>query len=282
MTAFLGHYVTAVPAQMRTGLDWYKGSADAIYQNLNIITDEEPDILFVFGADHVYRMDRAPDARLPRRRRRGLHGGRHPRPHRAGPRVRRHRGGPGRGDARLPGEAERPAADARQPQDVPGVDGQLPLHDRHAGARSSATPTDDVATTSEGDVIPHAHGSPASTSTTSRPTSSPASTRRSAATGATSGSSTSTSSPTWTWWGRCPSSTSTTSEWPIYSLQRPLPPAKICYGSDGSAAKVANSLLCTGAIVSGARVDRSIIGPDVRVEARARRSTSRSCCPGSG
>src|SRR5687767_4165177 len=57
MTAFLGHYVESVPAQMRTGLDWYKGSADAIYQNLNIITDEEPDYTFVFGADHVYRMD---------------------------------------------------------------------------------------------------------------------------------------------------------------------------------------------------------------------------------
>jgi len=57
MTAFIGHYVDAVPAQMRTGLDWYKGSADAIYQNLNIITDEEPDHVFVFGADHVYRMD---------------------------------------------------------------------------------------------------------------------------------------------------------------------------------------------------------------------------------
>ena len=57
MTAFLGHYVEAVPAQMRTGLDWYKGSADAIYQNLNLISDEEPEQVFVFGADHVYRMD---------------------------------------------------------------------------------------------------------------------------------------------------------------------------------------------------------------------------------
>ena len=57
MTAFLGHYVETVPAQMRTGMEWYKGSADAIYQNLNLITDEEPDHIFVFGADHVYRMD---------------------------------------------------------------------------------------------------------------------------------------------------------------------------------------------------------------------------------
>jgi glucose-1-phosphate adenylyltransferase len=57
MTAFLGHYVESVPAQMRTGMDWYKGSTDAIYQNLNIITDEDPELTFVFGADHVYRMD---------------------------------------------------------------------------------------------------------------------------------------------------------------------------------------------------------------------------------
>src|SRR5580700_5165038 len=57
LTAFLGHYVEAVPAQMRLGPEWYKGSADAIYQNLNLITDEEPDQVFVFGADHVYRMD---------------------------------------------------------------------------------------------------------------------------------------------------------------------------------------------------------------------------------
>src|SRR3977135_1059053 len=57
MSAFLGHYVETVPAQMRTGLDWYKGSADAIYQNLNLITDEEPEYVVVFGSDHIYRMD---------------------------------------------------------------------------------------------------------------------------------------------------------------------------------------------------------------------------------
>jgi glucose-1-phosphate adenylyltransferase len=57
MTAFLGHYCESVPAQMRTGTDWYKGSADAIYQNLNLITDEAPELVFVFGADHVYQMD---------------------------------------------------------------------------------------------------------------------------------------------------------------------------------------------------------------------------------
>lgn len=57
LSNLLGHYIEAVPAQMRTGPDWFKGSADAIYQNLNLITDEEPDHVIVFGADHVYRMD---------------------------------------------------------------------------------------------------------------------------------------------------------------------------------------------------------------------------------
>ena len=57
MTAFLGHFCETVPAQMRTGGDWYKGSADAIFQNLNLITDESPDHVFVFGADNIYMMD---------------------------------------------------------------------------------------------------------------------------------------------------------------------------------------------------------------------------------
>jgi glucose-1-phosphate adenylyltransferase len=57
LTALLNEYVEIVPAQMRVGPKWFEGSADAIYQNLNIITDEEPEYTYVFGADHVYRMD---------------------------------------------------------------------------------------------------------------------------------------------------------------------------------------------------------------------------------
>ncbi len=57
MSTFLGNYVTSVPAQMRRGPKWFAGSADAIFQNLNLIDDEQPDYIFVFGADHIYRMD---------------------------------------------------------------------------------------------------------------------------------------------------------------------------------------------------------------------------------
>ena len=52
-----GHFITPVPAQMRLGETWYQGTADAIFQNLNLIDDAEPDIVAVFGADHIYRMD---------------------------------------------------------------------------------------------------------------------------------------------------------------------------------------------------------------------------------
>ncbi|RZT17877.1 glucose-1-phosphate adenylyltransferase [Mycobacterium sp. BK558] len=57
MSTLLGNYVTPVPAQQRVGKRWYLGSADAIYQSLNLLNDEDPDIVVVVGADHVYRMD---------------------------------------------------------------------------------------------------------------------------------------------------------------------------------------------------------------------------------
>ncbi len=50
-------FVTVVPPQMRTGPAWYRGTADAVLQNLNLIDDFAPDVVAIFGADHVYRMD---------------------------------------------------------------------------------------------------------------------------------------------------------------------------------------------------------------------------------
>lgn len=57
MSGLLGSYVASVPAQQRLGKRWFSGSADAILQSLNLIRDEKPDIVVVVGADHVYRMD---------------------------------------------------------------------------------------------------------------------------------------------------------------------------------------------------------------------------------
>ncbi|MGH9558311.1 MAG: sugar phosphate nucleotidyltransferase, partial [Bryobacteraceae bacterium] len=52
------HFIIPVPAQMRSpGEDWYRGTADAIYQNINLIEQADPDFVVIFGADHIYRMN---------------------------------------------------------------------------------------------------------------------------------------------------------------------------------------------------------------------------------
>lgn len=57
MLTMLGNFIATIPAQQRVDKNWYLGSADAIFQSLNIMDDEKPDIVVVVGADHVYRMD---------------------------------------------------------------------------------------------------------------------------------------------------------------------------------------------------------------------------------
>jgi glucose-1-phosphate adenylyltransferase len=50
-------FVTVVPPQMMIGEHWFQGTADAVHQNINLIEDHQPDLVAVFGADHIYRMD---------------------------------------------------------------------------------------------------------------------------------------------------------------------------------------------------------------------------------
>lgn len=54
------HFIIAVPPQMRWGDTWYRGTADAVFQNLNLVRDIDPDLVAIFGADHIYRMDLRP------------------------------------------------------------------------------------------------------------------------------------------------------------------------------------------------------------------------------
>ena len=57
LSPIIGQYIDLVPAQMRTDGHWYKGTADAVFQNLTHIHDENPDYVCVFGGDHIYKMD---------------------------------------------------------------------------------------------------------------------------------------------------------------------------------------------------------------------------------
>ncbi|MEM9696645.1 MAG: sugar phosphate nucleotidyltransferase, partial [Myxococcota bacterium] len=57
LSPMLGNFIEAIPAQQRTGKNWYRGSADAVYQCANILEDEAPETVCIFGGDHVYKMD---------------------------------------------------------------------------------------------------------------------------------------------------------------------------------------------------------------------------------
>ena len=57
LSALLDNYIETIPAQQRTGVNWYKGSADAVFQCKHVLEDEMPDLLCVFGGDHIYKMD---------------------------------------------------------------------------------------------------------------------------------------------------------------------------------------------------------------------------------
>ena len=115
LSPLLGNYVAPVPAQMRRGPHWFQGSADAIYQNLNLLHDERPDIVLVFGADHIYRMD--PEQMVRQHLESGAGGDRGgvARAARAGRSVRRHRDGCRRPhDHRLSREAQARDGTARR------------------------------------------------------------------------------------------------------------------------------------------------------------------------
>ena len=150
-----GEYIEVVPAQMRLGEFWYRGTADAVYQNLNLVRDARAEHVAVFGGDHIYKMavDQMEDA-APRARRRP-HRRRVPGADRGGERVRHHRRRRARPHRRLRREAEEPARDARPSRLVAGLDGQLHLPPRGARARARRRRRQRRrATTSASDIIP--------------------------------------------------------------------------------------------------------------------------------
>jgi glucose-1-phosphate adenylyltransferase len=57
LSPMLDQYIEAIPAQQRTGKTWYRGSADAVWQCQHVIGDEDPELVCIFGGDHVYKMD---------------------------------------------------------------------------------------------------------------------------------------------------------------------------------------------------------------------------------
>ena len=263
VSSLLGDYITSVPAQQRLGPRWYAGSADAIYQSLNLVYDEEPDIIAVFGADHVYRMNTRQIVRQH------IESG-------AGVTV---------AGIRVPRKEAWQFGIIQTAPDGRKIEPSWRSRPTRLACPTRPTrPTPPWATTSSAPTPCSRRCGP--TPRTSRPSTTwavtscrgwsragdaqvydfatnevPGATRATRATGATSGRSTPTTRPTWTSSRRCRSSTSTTWSGRSTPASTLLPPAKIVNGGQAP-----ESMLCNGVIVTGGTVYKSVLSPRVRVE----------------
>ncbi|HEV8298638.1 MAG TPA: glucose-1-phosphate adenylyltransferase [Acidimicrobiales bacterium] len=271
MAPFLGDYVTSVPAQMRRGRRWFLGSADAIYQNFNLIDDEEPNYIFVFGSDHVYRMD--PSQMLDHHIASG-----------AGITVAAIRvpleQAPQFGVIEV-GKSSKIDRFLEKPIDAVGL-ADSP-HEILASMGNYVFDTqtlvdivneDALDETSAhdigGDLLPKlvkagvAHVYDFTTNVV------PGETERDRHYWRDVGTLDSYYDAHMDLVAPLPVFNLYNDRWPVYTLGRTLPPAKIVFDGALGAGEVYDSLLCNGAIVSGAAVRRSVVSPGVRVEAGAR------------
>lgn len=264
-STLLNDYVTPVPAQMRRGPYWFQGSADAIYQNLNLIQDENPDIVCVFGADHIYRMD-------PRQV------------------VAEHMdSGAGVTVAAIPvpkheatefGVIESDAdgkiiafhEKSPNPPTMPGND-EMCLASMGNYVFDKDVLVDVVTPKSDGDmndlggdVIPALTASGAARVYDFSKNIVPGQEDRERGYWRDVGTLDAFFSANMDLIAPVPVFSLYNDKWPVFTMRKAMAPAKVSRGAGGEPAFVDGSLLCQGSIVSGAHVERSIIGPGVRVE----------------
>ena len=266
-----------VPAQMRTpGESWYRGTADAVWQNANLIEQSRPDLVVLFGADHIYRMDIRQMVEFHAERKAGVtiaaipvrqegrQGLRHPRGRRRGPHHGLRREGPGRAD-----DAGRP--DLRLASMGNYIFDTASCCAAGRARRGRRGEPHDFGK----DIIPALIGKAASTPTTSRPTGSPAS-GAPAPTGATSARSTPTTRRTWTCVAIDPPLNLYNRAWPIRTAGYSEPPRSSPSTRRAAAAQAHDSMLSGGCISLGRTIKRSVLGRWVNV-IPAPRSRTRSC-----
>lgn len=264
-SGLLGNYVTPVPAQMRRGPHWFAGSADAIYQNLNLITDENPDVVCVFGADHIYRMD-------PRQM------------------VQQHmESGAGVTVAAIPvgyeeaksfgvieaGEDGKIVAfheKSPTPPPMPGDDtrclasmGNYVFTTKTLIDIVSPTGEDDQHTDIGGHIIPALTAQGVAHWYDFSKNDVPGQDHREKGYWRDVGTIDAYYDANMDLLSPVPVFNLYNDDWPVFTAHESLPPAKISRGAGGEPSYVDGSLLCAGSIVSGAHVERSIASPGVRV-----------------
>jgi glucose-1-phosphate adenylyltransferase len=265
-STLLGNYVTPVPAQMRRGPHWFAGSADAIYQNLNLITDEKPDVVCVFGADHIYHMDprQMVDEHLDTDA--GVTVAAIPVPYNEGKEF-------GVIEATSTGRIMGFHEKSATPPSMPGDESRV-LASMGNYVFNTDTLIDIVTPMGKdpgpqdmgGDVIPALTRDGVARMYDFSTNSVPGQSEHERGYWRDVGTLDAYYEASMDLLLPLPQFSLYNPRWPVYSIQLPLPPAKLGYGPAGAGANVANSLLCSGSIVSGGHIASSIIGPDVYVD----------------
>ncbi len=267
-STLLGNYVTPVPAQMRRGPQWFAGSADAIYQNLNLISDEKPDYVCVFGADHIYHMDPRQMVDQHREMGAGVTVAAIPIPIDEAPSFGIIEAGEG---GRIAHFHEKPLLPPAMPGDSTRALASMGNYVFDTSVLVDiVTPKGDAGPTDVGgDVIPaltkagEAYLYDFSTNVI------PGQADHERGYWRDVGSLDAYYEANMDLLAAVPAFSLYNSQWPVYSLQLPLPPAKLAYGLTGQQARVANSLMSQGSIVSGASVNASVLSSDVYIDADA-------------
>jgi glucose-1-phosphate adenylyltransferase len=271
MSPMLGNYVAPVPAQMRTGRSWFAGSADAVYQNLNIIRDERPDYICVFGADNLYRMDASQMVDQHIESGAGVTV--------AGLRVPIEQAGAF--GVIEPGEGGRIRAFHEKPSDPIGLDDDPSQVYASMGNYVFTTEAliDALREDAADDGSKHDMGGDIITGMVSRGDAGvydfvrdnevPGSTDRDRGYWRDVGTIDAYHEAHLDLVSVHPIFNLYNLEWPIYTWNDPLPPAKFVFDEDGRRGTALDSMICSGVVISGGRVRRSVVSPGVQVHSFA-------------
>ena len=259
-STLLGDYVTPVPAQMRRGPYWFQGSADAIYQNLNLINDEKPDIVCVFGADHIYRMDPRQMVDEHRANNAGVTVAAIPVPKREAVDF-------GVIEADADGKIIAFHEKSANPPTMPGND-QMCLASMGNYVFDREALIDIVTPKGRRDERPRRRRDPRAHRQRRRPASTtfskndvPGQDERERGYWRDVGTLDAFYDANMDLIAPVPVFNLYNDKWPVFTGRQALPPAKVSRGRGGEPAFVDGSLICQGSIVSGGHVENSIIGP---------------------
>jgi len=269
LSPLIGNYVTPVPAQMRRGPHWFEGSADAIFQNLNLIHDERPQYVLVFGADHIYRMD--PNQMLNQHIESGV--GVTVAAIRA-PREDAHRFGvitPGDG-GRITAFTEKPEHAEGLPDSPDEVYASMGNYVFTTDALVDAVSADAMKSSNHdvgGDIIPMMVASGDAAVYDFSANAVPGATERDAGYWRDVGTLDAYFDANMDLVSVHPVFNLYNHLWPIYSYNQPVPPAKFVFDVDGRRGQALDSMVSAGVIISGGTVRRSVLSPEVRVHSYA-------------